>query len=43
MLRIYQYFYTDMIKELFYSFIEVLFIKAGKFSLYLRLCIVILK
>ena len=36
-------FYTDMIKELFYSFIEVLYVKADKFSLSLGLCIVILK
>jgi len=31
MLRIYQYFYLDMMKELIYSFIEVLYINAEKF------------
>jgi len=43
MLRIYQYFYTYMIKELFYSFTEVFYVNADKFSLSLGVCIVILK
>ena len=43
MLRIYQYFYADKIKELFYSLIEVFYVNADKFSLSLGLCIIILK